>query len=315
MRLRKRYQLGLSLAAVYLVLSLVAARFLAESALHPGRRSLPPAAVRVMRQTAAQFDSRLEEVEILARDQARLDAWLVENSPSTSHRPDVVILLHGLGDNRLGTVGYARLFLGHGYSVLMPDARAHGTSGGSIATYGLVERSDIRAWYEWIERTRHPECVFALGESMGAAQLLESLDVPFCAVVAESPFSSFLEIAFDRMGQPFRLGPWVGRTVLRPTIELALAYARLKYHLDLRSASPEDGVARSRVPVLLIHGQDDRNIPVRHSRRIASRNPRLVLWQLADTDHCGAIAHAPAEFEQRVVGWFQAHRRPAVQIA
>ena len=49
---------------------------------------------------------------------------------------------------------------------------------------------------------------------MGAAQLLQSLDTHphFCAVAAESPFANFREIAYDRMGQPFHLGPWVGRS-------------------------------------------------------------------------------------------------------
>ena len=266
-----------------------------------------------MRQMAARFDARVENVEIRARDQVRLRGWFVEYPEHAGDRREVLILLHGLADNRLGTEGYAELFLRHGYSVLMPDARAHGESGGSMATYGLVERGDIRAWYQWIENTYQPGCVFALGESMGAAELLQSLDVPFCAVVAESPFASFVEIAFDRMGQPFHLGPWLGRTLLRPTIEVALAYARRKYQVDLRSASPEDSVARSAVPVLLIHGMADHNIPLRHSLRIASRNSRVVLWQLADTDHCGALLRAPEEFEQRIIGWFAAHLRPPAQ--
>ena len=37
-------------------------------------------------------------------------------------------------------VGYAELLLAHGFTVLLPDARAHGASGGSLATYGLLER-------------------------------------------------------------------------------------------------------------------------------------------------------------------------------
>jgi hypothetical protein len=76
---------------------------------------------------------------------------------------------------------------------------------------------------------------------MGAAQLLQSLDTHphFCAVAAESPFANFREIAYDRMGQPFHLGPRVGRTILRPLVEIAFLRARLKYHLDMQKSPPK----------------------------------------------------------------------------
>jgi hypothetical protein len=69
---------------------------------------------------------------------------------------------------------------------------------------------------------------------MGAAQLLQSLpsEPRFSAVAVESPFSSFREIAYDRVGQFFHTGPWLGRTVLRSIVEAAFGYARLKYQLD-----------------------------------------------------------------------------------
>jgi pimeloyl-ACP methyl ester carboxylesterase len=206
-----------------------------------------------------------------------------------------------------------QLLLAHGYSVLLPDARAHGASGGPLATYGLVERNDIRQWFDFLSAQDHPRCIFGLGESMGAAQLLQSLEAGthFCAVVAESSFSNFHEIAYDRMGQPFHLGasvgPWCGRTFLRPLVEAAFLRARWKFDLNLYRVSPEDAVAATQVPVLLIHGQIDSNIPVRHSRRIHVRNPRTVLWEVPNADHCGAISTAPQEFERRVLSWFGDH--------
>jgi pimeloyl-ACP methyl ester carboxylesterase len=98
---------------------------------------------------------------------------------------------------------------------------------------------------------------------MGAAELLQSLSVEphFCAVVAESSFSSFREIAYDRMGQPFRLGPWFGRTLLRPVIEFAFLYVRWRHQLDMQQVSPENALAATTVPVFLIHGQIDSQHP------------------------------------------------------
>ena len=122
--------------------------------------------------------------------------------------------------------------------------------------------------------------------------------------MAESSFSTFREIAYDRMGQPFGAGPWVGRIVLRPLVEIAFLRARWKYGLDMRGISPEAAVAQSRTPVLLIHGQVDGNIPVRHSQAIHQLVPQTALWEVPGADHCGAMGAAPQEFEKRVVGWF-----------
>ena len=140
----------------------------------------------------------------------------------------------------------------------------------------------------------------------GAAELLQSLqsDIRFCSVIAESSFSDFREIAYDRMGQPFHRGPWVGRTFLRPLVDIAFLRARWKYKLDMQQISPSDAVAASHVPVLLIHGQIDSNIPVRHSRLIHTRSPATVLWEVPRADHCGAMSTAPQEFDRRLLGWF-----------
>lgn len=275
---------------------------LADGALHPARRGLSEEEAARFHQTTATIGAQVEDVSITAPDAAVLRAWLVHPVHPNS---DAVVLLHGLGDNRLGMRGYAQLLLAHGYTVLLPDARAHGVSGGALATYGLLERSDIHRWVDFLSAKVEPHCVYGIGESMGAAQLLQSLETGtrFCAVVAESAFSNFREIAYDRMGQPFHLGPWVGRTVLRPLVELAFLRARWKYKLDMQQASPEDSIARAHVPVLLIHGQMDSNIPVRHSRRIHQRDPQTVLWEVPGADHCGAFAVAPVEFERRLVVW------------
>jgi pimeloyl-ACP methyl ester carboxylesterase len=70
--------------------------------------------------------------------------------------------------------------------------------------------------------------------------------------------------------------------------------------------SPEESVAATKVPVLLIHGQVDSNIPVRHSRQIHERAPSAQFWEVPGADHCGAISTAPREFQQRVLEWFRA---------
>jgi len=303
MRRGRRFRWLFIFLALYLALSIIGGISLADGSLHPGRRALSEEEVSAFENTLRSMHSDLNDVSITASDQVILRGWMLRPAATNGN---AVLVLHGLGDNRLGMVGYVHLLLAHGYTVLLPDARAHGISGGSVATFGLLERDDIHEWVDYLLKSVHPHCVYGMGESMGAAQLLQALQTEsrFCAVVAESPFSTFREIAYDRMGQPFHLGAWVGRTALRPLVEVAFLRARWKYGLRMGEISPEDAVASSRVPVLLIHGAIDWNIPVRHSRAIHARAPQTVLWEVAGADHCGAMAVAPDEFEHRITGWF-----------
>jgi hypothetical protein len=289
---------------IYVAFCTIGGIYLADGTLHPPRRPLTEDEVAAMRQSARTLNAEMEDVAITAPDGAVLRGWALRPHHGNG---DAVIVLHGLGDNRLGMVGYAELFLAHGFIVLLPDARAHGVSGGGLATYGLLERGDIQQWFEFLGTHGDPGCIFGFGESMGAAELLQSLNTEthFCAVAAESSFATFREIAYDRMGQPLHLGPSIGRTLFRPLVEAAFLRARWKYGLDMEQVSPENSVAATAVPVLLIHGQGDSNIPVRHSRRIHARNSSSRLWEVPGADHCGAISTAPRELEQRLMGWFQ----------
>jgi pimeloyl-ACP methyl ester carboxylesterase len=303
MRRSRRLRWLLALFLLFLGLCTVGGIYLAEGTLRPARRTLTDADTPTFKSTVQAMRGELQDVSITTPDQVILRGWLLR--PTTSNG-NAAIVLHGLADNRLGMIGYAKLLLVHGYTVLLPDARAHGLSGGELATYGLLEREDIHKWVDFLLAVAHPRCVYGMGESMGAAELLQSLQegTRFCAVVAESLFSTFREIAYDRMGQPFHAGPWVGRILLRPMVEIAFLRVRWKYGLDMQRVSPQDAVARSHIPVLLIHGQIDGNIPVRHSRAIHGAAPQSVLWEVPGADHCGAIVVAPQEFEKRVLLWF-----------
>jgi hypothetical protein len=290
--------------AFYAAFCLLLAIALGEFALHPARVPIyrrPEAQAR-----AARFGARLQDVSIASADSTPLEGWLVRPK-----RPigDAIILFHGIGDNRQGMMGLAELFISHGYTVLMPDSRGQGASGG-LPTYGIKEKNDIRQWFAWLRSHENPGCIFGMGESMGAAIMLQAIkEVPFCAAVAESPFADFREIAYLRVGQFFHADPWLGRIILRPAIELAFAYCRLKYGVRLSSISPEMSVAGNRIPILLIHGLSDTNIPWRQSEMIFEHCPDSIsFWKVPDAGHCGALHAAGPEFERRVLDWYSLHR-------
>jgi alpha-beta hydrolase superfamily lysophospholipase len=305
----RRARYALLVLTLYLTFCTVAGIFVADGTLHPARRPLTVEEDIATQNVAKELNANFVDVSISTEDAVTLRAWLiVPRHPNH----DAVLLLHGLGDNRLGVTSYAQLFLAHGYTVLMPDSRAHGISGGQLATYGLLERNDIHQWVDFLDGQFdphdrfHPRCIYGFAESMGAAQLLQSLDTSpnFCAVAVESPFANFREIAYDRMGQPFHLGPWVGRTFLRPLVEIAFLRARWKYSLNMNQISPENSASAASVPILLIHGEVDSNIPIRHSRRIHALSPNIQLWEVPGADHCAAYSTAPQEFEKRILAWF-----------
>ncbi|MGH8629177.1 MAG: alpha/beta hydrolase, partial [Burkholderiales bacterium] len=276
---------------------------LTEGALRPGRRPVVRRA-EAAALMAREFGAVLEEAETQAPDGVQLRGWFARPANSNG---SAVVLLHGVADNREGMGGYALLFLRHGYSVLLPDARAHGESGGDLTTYGVQEGADLARWVMWLRQQRNAACVYGFGESMGAALVLQSLreKAQFCSVAAESAFSSFREIAYDRLGQRFGAGDWLGRTLFRPIVEVGMLYARWGYDVDLERASPQVAVATTSVPVLLIHGAEDDNIPLRHSEVIHAGNPGgTALWVVSGTGHGGAVNATPREFEERLLKWF-----------
>ena len=299
-------------AAIWLGLCAAVGIIAAEAALHPQRTAVSSNQELEAFALAQRDDAKLTSVSILADDGVVLAGWQIQPNRGNGN---AVILFHGQSDNRAGMLGSADLLVRYGYMVVLPDARAHGSSGGKIATYGVDESSDIRAWFQWIRRTQNAECIDGLGDSMGAAQLLESLsrESDFCAVIAESPFANFREAAFDRMGQQIGAGSWAGRFLLRPAVELGFVYARWKYNVDFNRATPDQAEADSKVPVLLIHGLKDDDLPPRHSERIVSmnngQNPAVVLWEPANAGHCEASSADPTEYERRVIGWFETHRK------
>ena len=297
---------------IYMVLAVMGGIFVAEASLH--LRRLP---LRHRQQFAAivheKYHAELQEVSINAADSTVLKAWYVHPK---NFNGNSVILLHGITDNREGVAGYGKLFLDHGYAVLLPDARDHGESGGEIATYGIKEAGDVHEWVSWMYAHDPPACVYGFGESYGAALMLQSLarEPRYCAVVVESSFSTAREMSYERVSGPLHAGPWFGHSVGWPVIESALIYAKIRYHVDLLQPSPLAAVQHSLVPVLLIHGENDRSISPRHGLILAKAAPeRVQLWIVPHAGHTMAWAADHQEFEYRVLGWFAIHppQRPA----
>ena len=79
--------------------------------------------------------------------------------------------------------------------------------------------------------------------------------------------------------------------------------------------SPEKAVAERNFAVLLIRGTRDSTIPCRHAERIyhAAMGPKQ-LWIVDGAGHASALGHAPQEYEDRVIQFFERNNRRSDQV-
>ena len=304
-RHRTAVRFSVWLVALYSMVCLAVGIALAELSLR--LHKLPLRATEEHRaRIREKFHVEIADVVLTVADGAILKAWFIQ--PLNSNGKSVIIL-HGVTANRVDSTGFAEIFLNQGYSVLMPDSREHGESGGMIATYGILEKQDVNLWTQWL-RQRAKGCTYLLGESMGAAIGLQATAVSpsLCAVAVESPYSTFREISYERLGRGTHTGTLFWRTVGRRVIEVAIVYTRLRYGIYLPDADPEAAVEHSTVPSLLIAGTADKNIPMHHAEELESVCPtHCALWIVPGADHGGASTVAHVEFERRILDWFQTH--------
>lgn len=254
-------------------------------------------------QTLARTNATKQDFEVRAADSAVLKGWKVFPPHANG---DWVLLYHGVSDNRTGNLGHAEFLLRHGYSLVMMDSRAHGQSGGAMATYGWLERNDTRAIVDALyagESVRH---LYALGVSMGAAIALQSaaIEPRIAAVAAEDPFTSLREVTYDYAG--LELSPLLGKTVFRPASITALNAVRRDGGFDPDEISPDKAVQVRAFPVLLICGTEDHRIPCRHAEAIYkdAAGPK-ELWIVAGAGHASALGRAPEQYEKHVIDFFE----------
>ncbi|BDC51726.1 hypothetical protein F183_A40410 [Bryobacterales bacterium F-183] len=240
------------------------------------------------------------EVSVTAADGVRLDAYFVQ--PASGASTQCVVVLHGIGDSRgSGSAGFVRMLAG--YSMLLPDIRGHGTSGGDLMTFGIQEKQDLLQWVRWLRGQQNCQRVYGLGESLGGAILVQAAALDpsaFTAIVAECSFADLPSVARYRVA---RLVPeWIAAALVNG----AQVYAKIRYGLDLAQASPVAGIAQAKPPILLIHGLEDHATPAEHSRKLAAAASKTTeLWLVPAAGHVAASRTSPDEFRQRVLQWFK----------
>ena len=196
----------------------------------------------------------------------------------------VHILFHGYNSSPVHDFcASVSMNLEDGHNVLLVYQRAHGRSEGHTLSFGHFEKYDVLAWVRYaIEREGEGVEILLAGISMGAATVILSaaLDLPEnvkCAIV-DCPYSTAKEVIMltaKRMGFPPKL--------VYPFIRLG---ARIFGRFDPDCVSVENAAKNLKIPVMLMHGEDDRFVPKYMSDKISAASGGLIEYHTFEgADH------------------------------
>ena len=199
------------------------------------------------------LETPYERVTVRSHDGLKLAGKYYEGAPGAP----LMLFFHGYRSTaeRDGSGGF-QLCREKGWHILMVDQRAHGESEGDTITFGVRERLDCLAWARYAAR-RFDVPMFLWGISMGAATVLMTSDLPLPSqvkgIIADCGYDSPEDILRDTMRR------W--HYPQFPTWQLTRLGARLFGGLDVKECSALDSLRRTRVPVLLVHGEGDNVVP------------------------------------------------------
>jgi len=193
-----------------------------------------------------------------------------------------------------------------GYRIVAVDCRGHGGSTGDWTGYGGAESRDLVHVVDRLEREGliPGGRLGVYGVSMGAATALQfaAIDRRVRAVVAVAPFTSYFEVApgATRAFVPFPI-PWWTDEKLKRWMHLA---DQASIH-DYRDANALAAAPNITAPTLILHGENDRVVPLDHSRRLAEANPdHITRTVIEGKGHFMTQFDLTGQIRRHTVEWF-----------
>ncbi len=181
----------------------------------------------------------------------RLHCWWIPTDHPTGR---YLIYLHGSAYNIGANVNHARRLKNLGFSVLLVSYRGYGRSDGHFPTERQVYMDADAAWnYLVRKRGLPPDQIYIYGHSLGGAVAINlAVSHPeSAALIVEATFTSIADMG--------RRNPW---------------YRLLPIELITHQRFDSIGkIARLDMPVLILHGTDDRVVPVEMGRRLYEKAP------------------------------------------
>lgn len=242
-----------------------------------------------------------EKVTIKSFDGLTLSARLYVNDPKAPFD----ILVHGYKSYGIKDFsGGINLSLENHHNILLIDHRGHGYSEGKTISFGILERFDILSWINFLnERFGKDIPIILMGISMGGATVLmaSELDLPSNVklVIADCPFSSAMDIirkVAKENKYPLKIVDW-----FMPSA------AKLFGKFDLFASSALTAVKNAKVPILLIHGDEDDFVPYEMSVKISKANPAIEFHTFKCNIHGLSYIFAPDEYKKIVREFNEKH--------
>lgn len=196
--------------------------------------------------------------EIISGDGLKLRAMYIPRKNAKG----IIICMHGYhSEVDIEFVPEVRFLWNLGYDILLPWQRSHGQSEGRYITYGVKERYDCRQWIRYANEHlgAKDKNVFLCGISMGCATVLMAagLKLPenVRGIIADCGFTSPWEIIRHVVKTKYHLPPY-------PLLFFLDVICRIAAGFSLKDASVQEAMRKNTIPVLFIHGDEDRYVPV-----------------------------------------------------
>ena len=217
----------------------------------------------------------------LDKDQLQLKGfYFPHTNKDTAFSGGTVILVHGWRDVHVSRASAAMAYLEAGFNVFIPILRGHAPSGGNRIDLGAKRRDDLYGWMDKIREEKGAPAFFVLdGLSMGAANVLtmsgdDSLPPDVKAIIADCGYSSLIE-----------QGRWMIRGMKPVVRELSFAFTLAFFWLFMNykrsDPTPLSQVKKASVPLLIIHGKDDKFVPTKMGEALyeacSSKQKELLL--------------------------------------
>lgn len=211
-----------------------------------------------------------------------------------------VLISHGYTDNHIGSLKYADLYINLGYNVIVYDLRGHGSNEPDFCSYSVREAKDLAALIKDC-RERYPDArIFGIhGESLGAATSIMVLkykpQIDF--VVADCPFSDIADVLKAGLK---------GMKLPEQTVYVASLCARLKYGISYKEMRPLESLKGSKIPVLFIHGADDKFIKPYHSERMGKLcEGYSEVFLMPGADHAASVFTDREKYAEVLAGFLE----------
>jgi alpha-beta hydrolase superfamily lysophospholipase len=239
------------------------------------------------------FDQNVKNVSIKTADDVEIKAWWVSNQDSSK----AVILLNGIGANRMGMIERAKIYLNLGYNVLLPDLRGTGESGGQMISFGWQERLDLEACCHFLQKSGVEE-IGVHGNSLGAATIAYSLPnhPTYSFVVMESVYDN-IENALNNRLKSYHIPPLFCAAMT--------AITEIRIDAKMEELKPEDYVSLINVPVLILAGDSEQKVKKSETEKVFLKvgSSKKQLHFFKGAKHENFLSRYREEYTQLLKSW------------